>query len=331
MTNLTWAGAASEWIRAARGRLTQRALSSRLRYRSNIVYRWECGRCYPSAPQMLCLLESVGSNVQAGILAFYRSPPAWLESIDPCSASGVAALLNDLRGSTSFADLAKRTAFSRFSIARWMKAEAVPNLIEFMTLIDVMSHRLLDFIANFTDPHLLPSVAAAWESLCAARDAAYREPWSQAVLRALELTDYRLLPVHSSEWIGTRLGIPTHLVETCLRLLQVSGQVRAVGPHFEVTSTSLVDTRSHAARSRQLSAGWSRVALERLESGAHGILSYNLSTVSRRDYEKIEQLQRVFYRHLVGLIADSSPGECVLLYGAQLVDLAAQQPIDAPP
>ena len=46
-----------------------------------------------------------------------------------------------------------------------------------------------------------------------------------------------------------------------------------------------------------------------------------MSTISRADYERIEQLQRAHYRKLVNIIAESEPGECVVLYAAQLLEL----------
>ena len=63
------------------------------------------------------------------------------------------------------------------------------------------------------------------------------------------------------------------------------------------------------------------MGVERLRAGAAGLLSYNLSTVSRADLQRLEQLQRAHYRQLVHLIAESSPGECVVLYAAQLLEL----------
>ena len=48
---------------------------------------------------------------------------------------------------------------------------------------------------------------------------------------------------------------------------------------------------------------------------------YNLSTVSRADLERLERLQRAYYREMVNIIAESGPAECVVLYAAQLLEL----------
>src|SRR5690242_769252 len=95
---------ASDWLRALRGRRSQVAFSRRLGYRSNIAYRWESGRCFPSASTTLQLIASTGGNVAASLAAFYRSTPAWLAEVEPCSVSGVARLLDDLRGGTKLTE-----------------------------------------------------------------------------------------------------------------------------------------------------------------------------------------------------------------------------------
>jgi hypothetical protein len=51
------------------------------------------------------------------------------------------------------------------------------------------------------------------------------------------------------------------------------------------------------------------------------VLSYNLSAVSRADLQRLEQLQRAYYREMVSIIAESAPAECVVLYAAQLLEL----------
>jgi hypothetical protein len=312
---------AAEWLRAIRGRRSQVAFSRRFGYRSNIAYRWESARCFPSASGTLQMLAALGGDVPASLERFYRSRPAWLGEVDPCSVAGVARLLGDLRGGATTVELARRTGFSRFAITRWLGAKADPTLPELLTLVEYTSRRLLDFVAAFVDPAELPSARAAWRLLEGARQAAYDEPWSHAVLRALELTDYRALPRHVCGWLAERLGIEPALEHTSLEVLERSGQIRFTGHHYELTRVQAVDTRADAERARELRARWASVGVDRLRAGALGLLSYNLGTVSRADLGRIEQLQRAHYRKLVNLIAESAPGDCVVLYSAQLLEL----------
>ncbi len=312
---------AAEWLRALRGRRSQVAFSRRFGYRSNIAYRWEARRCFPSASTTLRMLAALGTDVTACLRTFYRSAPPWLAEVDVCSVAGVARLLDDLRGQTTVAELSRRTGYSRFALTRWLRGRADPTLPELLCVIEFTSRRVLDFVAAFTDPEQLPSARTGWRLLQGARQAAYDEPWSHAVLRALELTEYRQLPAHPPGWLANRLGISRELEQSCLAVLERSGQVQLSEGRYALTGALTVDTRADPERARQLRAGWAAVGVERLRAGAPGVLSYNLGTVSRADLQRLEQLQRAHYRKLVNVIAESSPGECVVLYAAQLLQL----------
>jgi hypothetical protein len=312
---------AADWLRALRGRRSQVAFSRRLGYRSNIAYRWESARCFPSASGTLTMVAALGGDVAASLSRFYRSTPPWLVELDPCSVAGVARLLQDLRGESTLIELARRTGFSRFALTRWSRGKADPTLPEFLTLIEYTSRRVLDFVAAFTDPEQLPSARRAWRLLSGARQAAYVEPWSHAVLRVLELDEYRALPRHEPGWIARRLGIAEKLELSSLEVLKRSGQIQRTALRYEPTGLRSVDTRADPERARELRARWASVGVERLRAGAEGVLSYNLGMVSRADLKQLEQLQRAHYRKLVNVIAESSPGECVVLYSAQLLEL----------
>jgi uncharacterized protein DUF4423 len=319
---------AADWLRALRGRRSQVAFSRRFGYRSNIAYRWEAGRCFPSASGTLKMVAALGGDVERSLKAFYRSNPPWLAEVDPCSLVGVARLLRDLRADASIAELSRRTGYSRFALTRWLGGKADPTLPEFLTLIELTSRRLLDFVAAFTDPSALLSARKAWRLLQGARQAAYDEPWSHAVLRALELESYRALPRHEPGWIARRLGIDVSLERRSIEVLERSGQVRFDGQRYAPAEIQSVDTRADPERARELRASWAAVGVGRLRAGADGLLSYNLGVVSRADMKRLEQLQRAHYRKLVNLIAESTPGECVVLYSAQLLELTAAP--DAP-
>jgi transcriptional regulator with XRE-family HTH domain len=312
---------AAEWLRALRGRRSQVAFSRRFGYRSNIAYRWESGRCFPSATGTFQMLTALGVDVGARLADFYRATPAWLSNVDPCSLAGVARLLDDLRGEASFVELARRTGYSRFAIRRWLRGQADPTLPELLKLIEFTSRRLLDFVASFIEPERLPSASEAWRLLQGARQAAYEMPWSHAVLRALELDEYRALARHEPGWIARRLGIADELERASLEVLERSGQAQWSGTHYAPTRIQAVDTRADPARARALRAGWATVGVQRLAAGAPGLLAYNLGMVSRADLQRLEQLQRSYYRELVNIVAESRAAECVVLYSAQLLEL----------
>jgi DNA-binding phage protein len=313
---------AADLIRALRGRRSQTAFSRRLGYRSNVVYRWEAGRAWPTAASALKAARRVGVDLKAGLRRFHRSDLRWLDRTDPATREGVALMLGDLRGSTPIGELAKRARRSRFAVARWLKGEAEPRLPELLMMVEACSLRLLDWLTILVDPSKLPSTAKEWEELGAARESAYSMPWSHAIMRVLELQDYQALGKHEEGWIARRLGIPREEEQRCLELLTRTRQVRKQGQRWVVDQSRVVDTRAAPERSREVKDWWTRVALDRIRAGDGLIFSYNLFSVSSADLDRIQQAFRAFYQQMRTIIAESEPNQQVVLFGAQMVPLA---------
>ncbi|MEN9577717.1 MAG: hypothetical protein RJA70_726 [Pseudomonadota bacterium] len=311
---------AAELIRALRGKRTQLGLSRRLRSKSNVVYTWESGRRFPTAAKFHWVASRCGVDIQAAMTQFYRSEPAWMKDWDPKTAEGIAQLLNDLKGNSSVTELAKRTGFTRFSLARWLKAQAEPKLPEYLRLIEGLSLRLADWISAFVDPSLLPSLQQHWSELQAARKAAYELPWSHAVLRLLETEQYRQLRKHERGFIASRLGLSITEEEQCLAALAGAGQIELSGI-YQVRQVQAIDTRQDPEAGQRLKVWWSQVALKQLEAGGAGRFSYNLFTVSERDYQRLEELHLAYFRELRAIVAQSEPAERVALVNMQLLPL----------
>src|SRR3954471_10205520 len=91
----------AELIRALRGKRAQTALSRRLGDKTNVLYLWEAQKGAPTGAGLLQLAQRVGVDVRQALEQFYRTPPPWLGEHDPTAPSGVAALLDDLRGQST--------------------------------------------------------------------------------------------------------------------------------------------------------------------------------------------------------------------------------------
>ncbi len=312
---------ARDFVRALRAQRSQRGFSRRLGYRTNIAYRWESGRCWPTAAGILAALDRLGHAPREKLRGLYARPPAWLERHRAVSARLVAALLHDMQGDVSHLQLAKASGFSRFQVSRWLNGVTEPRLPEFFRMLDAMSSRALEFVALFFDPAGLPSVAGSWKRLEALRLAAYEAPWSHAVLRVLELEAYAALPRHRRGWIAERLGIAPADEKRALELLAEAGQVRWDGRHYQVVQLSTIDTRRDPARSRELRAFWIAEARKRLQENRPGFYSYNLFSVSERDFQRIRELHLRYYREMRAIVAESKNSERVGLFCTQLMPL----------
>jgi DNA-binding transcriptional regulator YiaG len=319
-TALDYERLASELLRALRGERSQTAFSRRLGYRSNIVYSWEAGRAFPTAARALWAAQRIGVDVQAALLALYRKPPG-AAPFDPTTAAGVAQFLTDLRGRTTVQQIAATAGSNRFAVARWFKGATQPRLPDFLRLVEATSLRLLDLLGGLVDPAQLPSVRGAWQKLELARAATYREPWSQAVLRALELSDYHALQRHEAGWIAQRLRISVSEEARALELLLATDQIRRAGARYEPAAAKVVDTRRDPEGAHALRVFWSKIALERLNTRAEGLFSHGVFGVSEAGYQRLRELQKAYYQEARSIVAESHPVERVALLNLQLVPL----------
>lgn len=311
---------AAEWLRTMRGRRSQVAFSRRLQYRSNVAYLWETGRNWPTAARALWAAERMGADVRDRLRNLFHTPPAWLDDLDPTSPEAVVHLMRELQGSTPVVDIARRMGRSRFAVSRWLKGTAQPRLPDFFRFIEAASLRLLDFIALFTDPAGLPAARDRWLQLEAARHLSQREPWAQAVYLALELDAYRALDTHRPGWIAERVGITPELEATCLALLEQAGQARRDDAgRWEVVQSQTVDTRRAGVSPAKV--WWAEMAAQRIRAGAEGSFAYNIFSVSRRDLERLREMQRQYFRSVRSVIADSKPSECIAVMNLQLFEL----------
>jgi transcriptional regulator with XRE-family HTH domain len=311
---------ARDLLVALRGRRSQVAWSRRLGYRSNVAYAWESGSRSPTAAETLRAARRAGIDLNAALTLFYGRSPTWIEEVDAATPEGVARMLADLCGSTSISDLARRSGLSRYSLSRWLSGQTQPRLADFLCLVEAASVRVVDLVAALVDPTSLPSIAELWMRLEGRRKGAAEYPWTQAVIRALELDAYRELPRHEDGWIGRRLGMPAGEEERCLAFLADTRQVTWNGARWQVEALA-VDTRRHPEIGRQLKAHWTRVAAERISEDAPGQFSYNVFTVSDVDFERIRELHLAYFRALRAIVAASEPGERVAVANVQLFAL----------
>lgn len=308
---------AAQLIAALRGRRTQGALSRRAGYQSNIVSRWERAVCWPTAARFLELCELLKVDVAQCYEKFFGRASAWLEHA-PSSKQAVAAFLRELRGKTPILELARASGFNRYSVSRWLQGTAEPKLPELLCLIDVSSHRLLDFIAALVDPARMTSTAASWALLESAREAAYGQPWSHAVLRALELDAGDMDQV---TWIARKIGFPESEVARALESLRKIKHIKKHRGRYVPVQVLKVDTRVDPQRAMALKTAWTKVAVDRLEHGAPGTFGYSLFSISKPDLLKLQALHLEYVRAMQSLIARSQPADCVGLYCVQLLDL----------
>lgn len=310
-----------ELLRALRGKRSQRAFSRWLGYRTNVAYAWESGRRAPTAAQTLRVAQRVRVDVRGALRRFFPNPPPWLEQIDPATREGVAALLSELRGGTRVSALARRSGLSRYAVSRCLEGETEPRLPAFLRLVEAASLRLLDLLAVLVPPEALPSLRAHWDAQMTRRTLAQEVPWSQAVVRALELASYRALPAHRPGWIAELLGISPEEEARCLDRLARAGLVHWDGTHYAEERVTALDTRLDPEAGRRMRLHWAAVARRQIERERPGQFSYNVFAVSRQDFERLRGMHLEYFRAMRALVAASGRSECVAVANVQLFEL----------
>lgn len=310
-------GLTCELVRALRAHRSQTALHRRLGYKSNVVYLWESGRRAPTLAQFLWLAHRTGHDVHAFVEPLLSGRRL---DVEPWSVEGAAEILDVVRGSRSAAELARHLGTSRHTAARWLRGETEPRLPVVLDLIQYCTHSMLWWLSTLVDPAELPSVAAAWSTLRAARDLLADNPWATTVLLALHLEAYRALPEHRPGWLASHLGISREVEEASLRMLLAAGQVRRRDGLYEPLETPMLRL-SGARRSQAQQGFWARVASERLTAGPTGTASWNLMLVSEDDLQRIREMQQAFLREVRTVMRDSPRAERLVLYNLQLLPL----------
>jgi hypothetical protein len=316
--SLDYEQVASELIRSLRGRQSQAAFSRRIGYRSNIVSRWEAKKAFPTAARFLEVFAKVRPREATPLRRFFQRLPIGLAQLELTTPQAVAAFLTELRGRTPILSVARESGFNRYSVSHWLSGDSEIRLPQFLCLVEVLSRRMLDFLAGCTDPQRMSSVSAAWKRLESMREAAYSMPWSHAVLRALEIQS----PAGSQlPWLLDRLGIPEPILLEALRVLERTGQVTKARGRWTPTRIVSVNTAQDRARAHALKISWTQTALERMQADAPGNYGYSVFSISKADLKRMRDVHLEYVRAMQQIIAESSSGQCVGLYCAQLLDL----------
>jgi transcriptional regulator with XRE-family HTH domain len=306
-----WALAARQLVRAIRGKRSQVAFARRLGYRGNPIADWEAGRRAPAADHALAACAAAGIDWRAACARFHAAPPP-----GAAEAGALAAWLAGIRGRMPIAELSSRSGYSRHQVSRWLTARARPRLPEFLQLVEAITARASDLVAEFVPIAEVPCLAVEHARRRAARSLAHEEPWTEAILRVMETPAYAAFRAHPEGFIARYLGIDRAIEQRCLDKLCNAGVIELRDGHYRAIGSLTVDTGWVST----LKAHWTRAALERIDQPADGdLFSYNVFSVSARDLDRIRERLRATYREIRALISATEADERVALINLQLV------------
>ena len=313
MSMALWQQASRELLRALRGERSQVAFARRLGFRSNVPAAWEGGHRSPSAREVVRIAARVGIDVAAAVGRFH--PPA----AAAFSADDLGPWLQELRGRTSVVELAERTGCSPPQLQRWLGGRASPRLFQFLAVVDGLTGRAPDLVAELVDIAHVPSLAPRHRAARTQRSLAFQHPWTAAVRILIEA---RPVPADgdAAARLARALGQPPEPIAEALALLRAHHLVEERAGMLVAGAELTVDMRATAEERRRLRAHWAQVAAARVAADSADLFSFSLIAVSRADLEQIRQLQRRYFRELRGIVAASSPCEVGALVVAQVAE-----------
>ncbi len=315
--DMDWRKAASQILRALRGNRSQLAFSRRLGYSSNVACDWEAGRRLPTAETALKACERVGVDVDAAFVAFQ---PACAAALRDGARFRVGRWLNELAGSTTVVELADRSGYSRFAVARWLQEKTQPRLHDFLTLLEAISGRASDLVQALVPIESIHELVEVHRQRASAKRLAFDEPWSEAVLRVMETTGYRDAPFHRTGYIAERLGVDVAQETLILEKLEKAGLLRFEDGRYLDLVPLTVDTHASVEDIGRLKAHWTEVCLLRTKTPREADwLGYNVISTNNRDLQRIRDVLRRAYREIRAIAAASEPPESVALLNLHIV------------
>lgn len=309
---------ARQLMRAIRGRRSQEAFSRRLGYTSNPVADWEAGRRFPTAAEAIRACRLSGIDVDA---ALERFRPEEAAAIGEGDDAGVASWMDAVRGKTAVKEVAARVGRSRYAVARWLAGDTRPRLPDFLRMVDALTGRLSDLVAELVPIESVPSLVARHAERRASRHLAFDEPWTEAILRILETAAYQQRSRHERGWVSRRLEIPLEVEERCLARLEAAGIISQDGDEpYRPAADLTVDTRADPEGTRKLKAHWAELALRRSTQPREGdLVSYNVVSVSREDLERIREAHIRYFHEVRQIVSASEPIEVAALVNIHLL------------
>lgn len=291
-----WPTVAQELVKALRGRATQGALSRRLGFKTNVVYRWEAGLREATADDLLTLLRLRVEQVEGKLWTFAQGS----DGINVTTSEfSWADWLRTLRGEQPVTEIAEELNISPQAVRRIFRGDTDPPLSRLLQMIECLSNRILGFIELMTDPAQLKSLKGVRALEEAQLAITFEHLHAESIIACLETEAYAALPTHSNAWLAGRLDLPLQSVETTIEALVAARGIRIQGGKFKTQHRRMVNTQARSkTESRRLARHWTQVIMDRPEETTRSAY-----VVFSCDQETVDDIGRIMTEALYQVIA----------------------------
>jgi hypothetical protein len=217
---------------------------------------------------------------------------------------------------------------SRYQVSRCLAGITKPSLPVFFALVDALSGRLPELVAHWVDIERIPALVARHRATEAARQCAYTQPWSSAVLALIDAGKNsverrtpsgkalaRFEPADTlCRELGSLLDISPETAANALVALAAAGIIRSRRGQLHIEAPLLTDTRQDPEAARRLRRHWASVSANRLAAPQpNDLFAHNVFAVSRQGYDTLRDMQTRFYQSARAVIKESEPSEVAAL------------------
>jgi DNA-binding phage protein len=259
-------------------------------------------------------------DVRAAFGRFWPPTQALLGQLDHES---LARWLDAQRGKETFAAVSRRAGLSRHQTTRILMGTTEPRLHQFFALVQAITGRLSDLIAECVDIQQIETLREHHQRVLLSRRLAFEEPWTSALLSALECV--ASLPRRDVEQsLARTFDLPLTEVKDYLQHLVLAGLVARRKGRYVLQDPLVVDTGARTKSARRLVHHWAQIGADRVDQmKARDMYSYNVFSVSRADFDTIAQMQREHFQRVRAIVAKSLP-EVIAVMNLQLLQFDPQ-------
>jgi hypothetical protein len=316
MSSHSFDAIARQVLRALRGHRSQAALSKRLGFRSNVAAKWESGQRMPTAQEALAYGTRLKLDPLPALESLNRNAAA---ALGDGAVPDLGAWLRALKGTQLLGTIADRSGLSRYSVGRMLAGQSEPRLPQFLALLDAITDRVEDFVDGWVGVEHVPLLEPRLRRTRAARAALFQRPLCLAVMCLLDTVGLRCERTAQLSLLCQLLERSPVEIEACLDILVEGGVIRLAEDRYVTAGALTVDAHSSPDQERAARHFWTGVGHERTARlRPDDLCSYNVFSVARKDYARLKELQREFYRGARALIAASEPTEVAGLLVVQL-------------
>jgi transcriptional regulator with XRE-family HTH domain len=263
---------------------------------------------------------------------FALNPKASVALGDP-RRPALAPWLSLLKGTQHISTLAERSDLSRHSVGRILAGKTEPRLPQFLALLDALTARLEDLIDAWVGIEHVPELGDRLRRSRAAKEALFQRPLCLAVMCLLDTLGLDRPLARQRTKLERALEVDLAQIDDCLQTLESGGVIQKVDDRYRLSGSLTIDAQSTPEQELRARSFWTKLAHERSKAkGPSDVFSYNVFSISRSDFARLERLQRDFYRGARALVAASEPTDVAGLLVVQLISWdPAREAVSTPP